>query len=84
MSSRSSYAMLTAQTEAEKDAIYRFRFDVFGDEMGLLGPVENWEEPRFLDSTDAVSHHIFAESQGSIIGAIRTTHGEACANSEEF
>ena len=84
MSSRSSYAMLTAQTEAEKDAIYRFRFDVFGHEMGLLGPVENWEEPRFLDSTDAVSHHIFAESQGSIIGAIRTTHGEACANSEEF
>ena len=79
-----SHTMRTAHTDVEKEAIYRFRFDVFGREMGLLGPIENWKEPSFSDPSDEYSHHIYADTSDVIIGAIRTTHGEACTSSTEF
>ena len=84
MGSRQNYTLRSADTDADKAAIYRFRFDVFGREMGLLGPIENWEEHSFHDPDDEHSHHILAETGGTVIGAIRTTHGEHCANSPEL
>lgn len=79
-----AYALCAAKSDAEKAAIYRFRFDVFGREMGLLGPVENWQEPSFSDPMDEHSHHIYADTGDAIIGAIRTTSGTACTHSAEF
>jgi len=57
MSSKRKFEITAATTPAEREAIYRFRFDVFGREMGLLGPLTLWEEPSFHDELDEQSHH---------------------------
>ena len=84
MVSTPSYKLHSATNQEQKEGIYRFRFDVFGREMGLLGPLENWAEPSFSDPADDHSHHIFAESGGEIVGSIRITSGQYCAESDEY
>ena len=84
MVSTPSYTLHSATNQEQKDRIYRFRFDVFGREMGLLGPLENWAEPSFSDPADAHSHHIFAESEGEVVGSIRITSGQFCAEYDEY
>ncbi len=84
MTKSQSYAICSASTTAQKQAIYRFRFDIFGREMGLLGSLDLWEEPSFHDELDEQSYHFFAESDGIVVGSIRITHGKPCATSEDF
>ncbi|NKB77721.1 MAG: GNAT family N-acetyltransferase [Gammaproteobacteria bacterium] len=84
MENRPSYELHPAETQAQKDEIYRFRFDVFGREMGLLGPLENWKEPSFSDLADTHSYHFFAEFDDEVVGSVRITSGDFCATSDEF
>ena len=78
------YTLHSATTIEEKDAIYGFRFDIFGREMGLLGPVENWDEPKFSDWADEYSHHVYAKSDGEVVGSIRLMRGNHCVSSSEY
>jgi GNAT superfamily N-acetyltransferase len=68
--------ILDATTEGEKEAIYKFRYQIQVAEMGRYHiPNTDHEGGRIIDGFDALSHLAYAEYNGKIIGTVRLTIG---------
>ncbi|MBP2656709.1 MAG: Cyclic nucleotide-binding domain protein [Firmicutes bacterium] len=73
-----------AKSEAERQAIYRFRYQVLVNEMGRNIPGYIDKSKRVSDRLDSWSHLFYAESQGQIIGTARVNVGGANDFPQEF
>lgn len=66
----SALSFRLATTAAEREAIYRLRYDVYALENGFRapGPADHraWE-----DASDDMAAHLYATAGGELVGALR-------------
>jgi len=64
-----------AESEAEREAIYRFRYDVYVEEMGRYRDIADHEARRFSEPEDEYSRISYAARDGRVIATARLTWG---------
>lgn len=64
-----------AETEEEKEAVYRLRYDLYVADQGLFRDVADHQRRWLTDEYDSVSHIALAEMDGEVVGTIRVTFG---------
>jgi len=76
--------IIEAKSEAERQAIYQFRYEVLVNEMGrdIADHASEWK--RISDEVDFWSHLFYIESQGQIVGTARLTVGGANEFPQEY
>ncbi|MDR3562514.1 MAG: GNAT family N-acetyltransferase [Negativicutes bacterium] len=70
-----SIAIVNARTGKEKQAIYRFRYQVHVGELSRSISSADHSRKRITDQLDSWSQQIYAECHGQIVGAARVTIG---------
>ncbi len=65
----------TAITEAEREAVYRFRYEVYVEEMGRYQAVADHERRRLADPEDDHSWITYAAVDGEVVATTRVTWG---------
>jgi putative hemolysin len=67
-----------ATTPEEREAIYRLRYEIYAVENGFRPPgsadYHAWE-----DAVDSKAVHLYATTNGEIVGALRTLYGADAA-----
>jgi predicted GNAT family N-acyltransferase len=66
-----------AKTEAEREAVYRLRYDVYVEEMGRYHSVADHVHRRFVEPEDNASHILYAELDGEVVATARTSWASA-------
>lgn len=67
-----------ATTEAEREAIYRFRYDIYVEEMGRYQATADHDRRRLVEPEDATGTHVFAvDDTGDVVGVARGSWGGA-------
>ena len=79
-----SVEIRVANSEEERDSVYRFRYDIFVQELNLFQDSANHDEGSFTDENDERAHLILAEDAGEIIGSVRVNWGADGPFSDEF
>jgi predicted GNAT family N-acyltransferase len=64
-----------AETDEQRDAVCRLRYDVYVREMHMFGDVADHAKSRLLDEDDAKGRLIYAEVDGEIVGGVRLNWG---------
>src|SRR5262249_5545280 len=64
-----------AQTEDEKEAVYRFRYTVYVEEMGRYQGSADHEGRRLVEPEDVESFIVYARDAGEVVGTARLTWG---------
>ena len=64
-----------AESEAEREAVFRFRYDIYVEEMGRYRDVADHAARRFSEPEDAVSRIVYAGRDGRVVGTARLTWG---------
>lgn len=64
-----------AETEAERQAIYRLRYDVYVEEMGRYRGVADHDRRMLYEDVDAQSRISYIEMDGDIVATARLTWG---------
>jgi predicted GNAT family N-acyltransferase len=64
-----------AETEEDLEAVYRFRYDVYVDEMGRYRDVADHERRRFVEPEDEHSWIFFAREDDEVVATARMTWG---------
>ena len=67
--------ILAARNEAEREAIYRFRYRVYVEEMNRYRSVADHEGKRLVEPDDARSHLYYAAADEEVVGTMRLTWG---------
>ena len=57
-----------AETEAQREAIYRLRYDIYVEEMNRYGSIADHKNRRLVEPDDAWSRLYFAAEGESIVG----------------
>ncbi len=70
---RSGFHM--ADSEEEKLAVYRFRYDVYVDEMGRYGAVADHEKRTLMEPEDDTARIFYAAQEGEVIATSRFSWG---------
>jgi hypothetical protein len=65
----------TATTDEERDAIYRFRYEVYVDELGRYRTAADHQRRRLADPEDARSWLFYATDGGEVVASFRVTWG---------
>ena len=65
----------TADTDAEREAVYRFRYAVYVEEMGRYRATADHVGRRLVDPEDARSDNIYATDGTEVIASFRMTWG---------
>jgi|SRR5215831_530167 len=73
-----------AETDAERRAIYEFRYEVYIEEMGKPYSHANHERRQLSDELDGRATLLYAERAGEIVGTVRINWGEDPAASKAF
>ncbi len=68
-------AILPALSEAEREAVYRFRYRVYVEEMKRYGSIADHEGRRLVEPDDARSHHYYVSDGEAVVGTMRLTWG---------
>ncbi len=76
------FNLRTAETEEEKQASYRLRYELYVEEQSLFQKVADHERRWLSDEYDECSDIILAESNGCIIGTTRSTWGSVTTFSQ--
>jgi CRP-like cAMP-binding protein/predicted GNAT family N-acyltransferase len=64
-----------AQSEAEREAVYRFRYSVYVDEMGKTGlAYADHAKKRLTDSLDETGKIYVATADGDVVATLRVNH----------
>ncbi len=66
-----------AETAEEREAVYRFRYRIYVDEMGRYQQVARHADRQLVDPEDESSWIAYARDGGEIVGAMRITWGGA-------
>lgn len=61
----------TAETAEERQRIFRFRYEVYVDEMGKKPSVTNHEARTIQDELDDGAILLYAEADGELVGTVR-------------
>jgi len=59
-------------TDAEREAVYRFRYDIYVEEMGRQQQYADHTRRRVVEPFDKTGHVFGAFSHGQLIGTVRT------------
>ena len=70
-----TYTFARAETEDELEAVYRFRYDVYVDEMGRYRDVADHERRRFTEAEDGHSWIFYALEDETVVATARLTWG---------
>ncbi len=73
-----------ASTDAEREALYRLRYEIYVEEMGIFGAVADHERRRFIDPHDATARLMYATADDAVIGTLRLNFGADAPFSDEF
>ncbi len=65
----------TAESEEEKEAVYRFRYDVYVEEMGRYRDVADHANRRFWEPEDDTARIFFAAENGEVVATSRMNWG---------
>jgi len=65
----------TAESEEEREAVFRFRYDVYVEEMGRYQEVADHAARRFSEPEDAYSRIVYTGRNGRVVGTARMTWG---------
>jgi len=65
----------TAQSEEEKEAVYRFRYQIYVMEMGRYRGVADHENRRFREPEDDTARIFYAASEGEVVATSRMNWG---------
>ena len=60
-----------AATEEEKEAVYRFRYDVYVEEMGRYGEAADHENRRLVEPEDETARIWYAAEDGQVVATQR-------------
>jgi len=64
-----------ADTSEAKEALYRFRYDVFTVEQQKYRNIANHDRRVLIDAADEHAVHMCLEQDGNIIGSMRSLYG---------
>jgi hypothetical protein len=64
-----------AETQSEREAVYRLRYDVYVEEMGRYGGVADHERRMLYEDVDAQSRISYVEIDGDFVATARLTWG---------
>ena len=67
--------MHLAATEEEKEAVYRFRYDVYVKEMGRYGDTADHENRRLVEPEDETARIWYAAQDGEVVATHRMSWG---------
>ena len=62
-------------TEAEKQAIFQHRYEIYVEEMDRYHGISDHENRVMVEDVDAYSRFLYAELDGNVIGSMRWTWG---------
>jgi len=65
----------SAETEDEKRAVYRFRYDVYVEEMGRYAGVADHENRLLVEPEDETGRIFYAAQDGEVVGTSRLSWG---------
>jgi hypothetical protein len=65
----------TALSEEEKEAVYRFRYEIYVSEMGRYKGVADHENRRFREPEDDTARIFYAASDGEVVATSRMSWG---------
>lgn len=71
----SDFHIALAETEEEKRAVYRFRYDIYVEEMGKYRSVADHAQRMFYEPCDAHSRIFYATENGEVVATARATWG---------
>ena len=71
-----------ASTDAEREAIYRLRYDIYIGEMHFEDAADH-EQRRMSDLDDATAHLLSISEDAQVIGTLRLNFGADAPFSEE-
>src|SRR5688572_33235100 len=72
-----------ASTEADHEAIYRFRYEIYVEEMGYPFPGVDHRGRRLADAFERPTRRLMAEEGGQLIGTVQFNWGAECAFTDE-
>ena len=64
-----------AESEDEKEAVYRFRYDVYVEEMGRYGATADHANRRLIEPEDATARIFYAAEDGVVVATSRFSWG---------
>ncbi len=64
-----------AETQQERDAIYRLRYQIYIQEMGYQFPSADHEHCMLTDGTSQRGRLLYAEADGEVVGTLRLQWG---------
>ena len=70
-----SIEVRTAVTAEEREAVFRFRYSVYVEEMGRYGAIADHEHRRLADPEDETSWIVYATDGADIVGSLRMSWG---------
>ncbi len=79
-----SFLIRFAESEADRHAIFRFRYDLYVTQQGLFQEEADHERKWLTDDGDSKGHLVMAELSGKLLGTARLTWGADAPFSEEY
>lgn len=79
----SSFRVRLAQSDADRDAVFKLRYDIFNEELGE-GIPENALTKRDIDRFDPYCDHLIVEKDDKIVGTYRFLPGRRAGESGGF
>src|SRR6478752_4344218 len=73
-----------ATTDDEREAIYRFRYSVYVNEMGRYTASADHARRRLVDPEDQRSWNFYASENGEIVASNRVTWGGAGSSARQI
>lgn len=73
-----------ARTEEERTSVYRFRYEIFVQELSLFRESADHDEGALSDDHDRTAHLIYAKDGDRIVGTVRINWGGDGPLSREF
>ena len=73
-----------AEHEDEKEAVYRFRYDVYVEEMGRYGTAADHANRRLVEPEDATARIFYAAEDGVVVATSRFSWGGDAPFSERL
>src|SRR5262245_39848802 len=72
-----------AETEADHEAIYRFRYEIYVEEMGYSFPGVDHRRRCLADAIERPTRRLMAEEGGQLVGTLQFDWGAECAFTDE-
>jgi len=72
-----------AESAADHEAIYQFRYEIYVEEMGYPFPGVDHRNRRLADAIERPTRRLMAEEGGQIVGTLQFNWGAECAFTEE-